>query len=62
MILFAIALSAAAATDALAAGHGGRGEGEFRSGDMVGGFGRQLLNSVPSMPPPIFNPSRLYSN
>jgi hypothetical protein len=39
MILFAITLSAAAAT--LAAGHSGRGGGGFRSGYMVGGFGQQ---------------------
>jgi hypothetical protein len=46
----------AVATDALAAGHGGGGGG-FGGGHMGGGFRGPLLESVPSMPPPAFNPS-----
>jgi len=61
IILAAITLGTAAATDALAAGHGGRGGGGFRNGHMVRGFRGPLLNSVPSMPPPVFNPSSPYT-
>jgi len=50
----------AVATDALAAGHGGGG-GRFGGGHMGGGFRRPLLESVPSIPPPIFNPSTPYT-
>jgi hypothetical protein len=48
----------AVATDALAAGHGGGG---FGGGHMGGGFRGPLLESVPSMPPPAFNPSSPYT-
>ena len=48
----------AVATDALAAGHGGGG---FGGGHMGGGFRGPLLESVPSMPPPVFNPSSPYT-
>ena len=51
----------AVATDALAAGHGGGGGGRFGGGHMGGGFRGPLLESVPSMPPPIFNPSTPYT-
>jgi uncharacterized membrane protein YgcG len=50
----------AVATDALAAGHGGGGGG-FGGGHMGGGFRGPLLESVPSMPPPVFNPSSPYT-
>ena len=50
----------AVATDALAAGHGGGGGG-FGGGHMGGGFRGPLLESVPSMPPPAFNPSSPYT-
>ena len=49
----------AVATDALAAGHGGGGG--FGGGHMGGGFRGPLLESVPSMPPPVFNPSSPYT-
>jgi hypothetical protein len=51
----------AVATDALAAGHGGGGGGRFGGGHMGGGFRGPLLESVPSIPPPIFNPSTPYT-
>jgi hypothetical protein len=51
----------AVATDALAAGHGGGGGGGFRGGHMGGGFRGPLLESVPSLPAPIFNPSTPYT-
>ena len=50
----------AVATDALAAGHGGGGGG-FGGGHMGGRFRRPLLESVPSIPPPVFNPSSPYT-
>jgi hypothetical protein len=50
----------AVATDALAAGYGGGGGGRFGGGHMGGGF-RSLLESVPSLPAPIFNPSTPYT-
>jgi hypothetical protein len=49
------------ATDSLAAGHGGGGGGRFGGGHMGGGFRGPLLESVPSIPPPIFNPSTPYT-
>jgi len=51
----------AVATDALAAGHGGGGGGRFGGGHMGGGFRGPLLESVPSLPAPIFNPSTPYT-
>jgi hypothetical protein len=60
ILLAATTLSIAVATDSLAAGRGGRGGGGFRGGHLGGGFGRPLLNSVPSAPPPVFNPSSPY--
>jgi hypothetical protein len=57
MLLAAMTFSIAVATDGLAAGRGGRGGG----GHIGGGFRGPLLNSVPSMPPPIFNPSSSYT-
>ena len=56
ILLAAITLSIAVATDGLAGGRGGRGGGGLRGGHIRGGFRGPLLNSVPSMPPPIFNP------
>jgi hypothetical protein len=61
MLLAAVALSIAVATDGLAAGRGGRGGGGLRGGHIGGGFRGPLLNSVPSMPGPIFNPSSPYT-
>ena len=61
ILLAAITLSIAVATDGLAAGRGGRGGGGLRGGHIGGGFRGPLLNSVPSMPPPIFNPSSPYT-
>jgi hypothetical protein len=62
MILFvAMMFSMAVATDGLAAGRGGRGGGGLRGGHIGGGFRGPLLNSVPSMPAPIFNPSSPYT-
>ena len=59
-VLAAVALSFAVASDALAAGHarGGRG---FSAGHKGGGFRGQLFDSVPVMPPPVFNPSSPYT-
>jgi hypothetical protein len=50
----------AVASDALAAGHGGGGGG-FGGGHRGGGFRGPLLESVPSNPPPVFNPSSPYT-
>jgi hypothetical protein len=61
ILLAAITLSIAVARDGLAAGRGGRGGGGLRGGHIGGGFRGPLLNSVPSMPPPIFNPSSPYT-
>ena len=61
ILLAAITLSMAVATDGLAAGRGGGGGGGLRGGHIRGGFRGPLLNSVPSMPPPIFNPSSAYT-
>jgi hypothetical protein len=61
IILAAGVLSAAAATDTLAAGRAGVGHvGGFHSGHMHGGMHGPLLNSVPS-PGPTFNPSSSYT-
>jgi hypothetical protein len=55
MILLAgMALSAAMATGALAAGHGG-------GGHMGGRFRGPIVESVPEMPGPVFNPSTPYT-
>jgi len=53
MLLTAIMLITAVATDATAAERdgGGGGMGEFRGGHLDGGFSPPLLNSVPEMPP-----------
>jgi hypothetical protein len=61
IVLVATALGAAAVTDALAAGRSGGGgfRGGFRGGYI--GRGGPLLNSVPSAPAPIFNPSSPYT-
>lgn len=59
IVLVAITLGTAAVTDALAAGRGGGGG--FRGGHMGRGFGGPLLDSVPSAPPPVFNPSSPYT-
>jgi hypothetical protein len=61
LLLAAITLSIAVATDGLAGGRGGGGGGGLRGGHIRGGFRGPLLNSVPSMPPPIFNPSSPYT-
>jgi hypothetical protein len=63
IVLAAITLSTPVATGALAAGRGGEsgtgavGEGEFRGGYI----GAPLPESVPQMPPPVFNPSSPYT-
>jgi hypothetical protein len=54
IVLIAIMLSAAV-TDALAAGRGGGGG--FRGGYVGRGFNGPPLDSVPSAPAPVFNPS-----
>jgi hypothetical protein len=59
IFLTAIMLVTAAASDALAAGRGGGGE--YSGGQIDGGFRGPLLNSVPSAPAPIFNPSSPYT-
>jgi hypothetical protein len=51
----------AVATDALAAGHRGGGGGGFGGGHMSGQFRGPLLESVPSIPSPVFNPSSPYT-
>jgi hypothetical protein len=59
ILLAAITLSTAVATDTLAAG---RGDGGGPRGGHVGdGFRRPFLNSVPSVPPPVFNRSSPYT-
>ena len=60
VVAAAALLVGAVATDALAAGHGGVGGG-FGGGHMRGRFRGPLLESVPSMPPPVFNPSSPYT-
>jgi hypothetical protein len=60
ILLAAITLVTAVATDALAAGHGSRGGG-FKGSHIGGGFGGPLFNSAPAMPPPVFNPSSPYT-
>jgi hypothetical protein len=60
VVAAAALLVGAVATDALAAGHGGVGGGGFGGGHMGGRFRGPLLESVPSMPPPVFNPSSPY--
>ena len=55
-----LAGTVALTTDALAAGHGGGGGG-FGGGHMGGGFRGPLLESVPSLPAPIYNPSTPYT-
>jgi hypothetical protein len=54
IVLAAMALSTAMATDALAAGHGG-------GGHMGGRFRGPIVESVPAMPAPVFNPSTPYT-
>jgi hypothetical protein len=65
MLLAAVVLFTALATDALAAGDGGEGRaggsGEFRGGNTGVGIAAPLLDSVPQMPPPVFNPSTPYT-
>ena len=61
VVAAAALLVGAVATDALAAGHGGVGGGGFGGGHMRGRFRGPLLESVPSMPPPVFNPSSPYT-
>ncbi|HEY1979882.1 MAG TPA: hypothetical protein VGH13_07330 [Xanthobacteraceae bacterium] len=64
MILFAaLTLSAAVATDALAAGHGGGriGGGAHGGGHMGRGFRGPLVDSIPAAPGPTFNPSTPYT-
>ena len=58
IVLVAIMLGAAV-TDALAAGRGGGGG--FRGGHVGRGFNGPLLDSVPSAPAPVFNPSSPYT-
>lgn len=61
MLLAVMTLSIAAATDGVAAGRSGRGGGGFRGGHIGGGFRGPLLNSVPAMQPPVYNPSSPYT-
>ena|ERR1700688_706805 len=65
ILLAAVALSTAVATDALAAGRGGGGghggRGGFGGGQIGGGFSEPAVGPVPSMPPPVFNPSSPYT-
>jgi hypothetical protein len=65
MLVTAIAIVTAVATDVLAAGRGGEGggvgAGESRGTISEGGFGGPLPDSAPEMPPPIFNPSTPYT-
>ena len=63
ILVTAITLTTAVATDALAAGRSGGGVGHvggFGAGH-IGGFHEQLPDRVPSMPPPVFNPSSPYT-
>jgi hypothetical protein len=57
IVLAAVMLTAAAATDALAAGRGGGA----RSGHVGRGVGGPWLNNVPSPAAPIFNQSTPYT-
>jgi len=59
IVLAAIALSAAAATDAVAAGLNVGGAGA--RGHIVGGVDGASPGAIPSMSPPIFNPSTPYT-
>jgi len=66
ILLAAITLSTAAATDALAAGRGGGagghgGGGRFGGGQIGSGFTEPVVGPVPSMPSPVFNPSSPYT-
>jgi hypothetical protein len=61
IVLAAVMLTVAAATDALSAGRGGGGGGGARSGHMGRGVGGPWLNNVPSLPAPIFNPLTPYT-
>jgi hypothetical protein len=64
ILLAAITLSTAVATDALAAGRGGGGGGHRGGGfggQIGGGFSEPVVGPVPSMPPPVFNPSSPYT-
>src|SRR5271168_2641909 len=62
ILLAAITLGGAMATDALAAGRGGGGGhgGGFGTGHITGGFRTPVLDRVPS-PTPHFNPSSPYT-
>ena len=63
IVLAAITLSGAAATGALAAGRdvGGAGAVGHRGAHIPGGSGGASPGPVPSMPPPVFNPSTPYT-
>jgi hypothetical protein len=63
IVLAAIALGAAAATHALAAGPNGgvAGTAGHGGGHTAGGSGGASPGAVPSMPPPVFNPSSPYT-
>jgi hypothetical protein len=63
IVLAAIALSAAAATDAVAAGLnvGGAGARGHGGDHIVGGVDGASPGAIPSMSPPIFNPSTPYT-
>lgn len=61
MLLAVTTLSATVATSALAAGRD-VGGGAFHGGAHTGrGFSGPLPDRVPSMPPPVFNPSSPYT-
>jgi hypothetical protein len=63
ILLAAITLSTAVATDALAVGRGGGGDGAPRGNvsHMDSGYVGPLVEPIPSMPPPVFNPSSPYT-
>jgi len=61
ILLAAITLSTAVMTDALAAGRSVGGVGNHGSGRTGGKLRGPLLDRVPSMPPPVFNPSDPYT-
>jgi uncharacterized membrane protein len=63
ILLAAMTLSTAVATDALAAGRGGGGigGGTHGGGHMGGRFRGPLVDSIPAMPGPTFNSSTPYT-
>jgi hypothetical protein len=60
LVAAATLLAGMVATDAVAAGHAGGSASGIASGHG-GQFRGPLLNSTPSLPPPVFNPSSPYT-